>query len=240
MPTLPAITLYQPASRPWTTPNLSPFCSKLECYLRMAKIPHSLGAADMRRAPKGKIPFIALGDALMGDSQLIIEKLESMIDEPLDRWLDEAQRAQAHMIRRALEEGFYFVLMASRWDSPWTSTIQREAFVKVLPAAIRWAFPLIVRDVRKKLVSQGTGRHTRDEVQALGVADLRALSTLLGDKPFILGDRPCTLDATVFAFVSGAIAFPGESTARSFALAQRNLVEYEQRIKRAYFADLPA
>ncbi len=238
MPSLPPVTLYQPPTRPWGTPNLSPFCSKLECYLRMAKVPHSVAISDMRRAPKGKIPFVSIGDELMGDSQWIIERLESMRDEPMDHWLTDGQRALAHVTRRMIEEGVYFVVMASRWDSEWTSTIQREAFTKVLPGPLKWAFSLIVRDVRKKLRSQGTGRHSREEVQKMGVADFTALSQLLGDNRYFLGDRPSTIDATVFAFVSGAMAFPGASPTRDYVRGQRNLREYEARMKAEYFPEL--
>jgi glutathione S-transferase len=238
MATLPAITLYQPPTRPWQSPNLSPFCSKLETYLRMAKIDHKVEPSDMRAAPKGKIPYVRIGDELMGDSQIIIERIESLRDEKMDAWLTDEQRAIGHATRRMLEEGLYFVVMTARWSSPWTSTIQREAFTKVLPAALRWAFPLIVRDVKKKLAQQGTGKHTHEEALALGVADLAALSTLLGDKRYLFGDRPCTVDASAFAFISGAAAFPGDSSLRSFVRAKKNLMEYEARMKAELFPEL--
>ena len=40
-------------------PNASPFCMKLETYLRMAGLPFEIPAASVRaigRAPKGKLP----------------------------------------------------------------------------------------------------------------------------------------------------------------------------------------
>src|SRR4249919_2501259 len=71
------LTLFQPPTRPWNTPNLSPFCTKLECYLRMVEIPYKTAAMQIGKAPKGKIPYIARADGtLVGDSQLIIEELE--------------------------------------------------------------------------------------------------------------------------------------------------------------------
>ena len=38
------LTLYQPPGRAWNTPNISPFCAKLECYLRMTEIPYKVAA----------------------------------------------------------------------------------------------------------------------------------------------------------------------------------------------------
>ena len=71
------LTLFQPPTRPWNTPNLSPFCTKLECYLRMAEIPYKTAAMQLGKAPKGKIPYVELSDGTrLGDSQLIIEHLE--------------------------------------------------------------------------------------------------------------------------------------------------------------------
>jgi Glutathione S-transferase N-terminal domain len=47
------VTLYKfiPA---WGLPDLSPFCVKLETYLRLAKIPYETQVGDPRKAPKKK------------------------------------------------------------------------------------------------------------------------------------------------------------------------------------------
>ena len=50
------ITLHQFA-RVWDIPNLSPFCSKVETYLRMAGIPYEVADAIPPTAPKGKLPY---------------------------------------------------------------------------------------------------------------------------------------------------------------------------------------
>jgi hypothetical protein len=54
------ITLFQPPTRPWGIPNLAPFCTKLETYLRMTAVPYRTAAADVWKAPKGKIPFVTM------------------------------------------------------------------------------------------------------------------------------------------------------------------------------------
>jgi hypothetical protein len=46
-------------------PNASPFCMKLEIYLRMANLPYEIVLnADSRKAPKGKLPYIEDGSKL--------------------------------------------------------------------------------------------------------------------------------------------------------------------------------
>ncbi len=51
------IILYQfPAV--WGLPNASPFCMKVETYLRMTEIPYEPKLVmDPRKSPKGKIAF---------------------------------------------------------------------------------------------------------------------------------------------------------------------------------------
>ena len=54
----PAIKLFQ-FPRMFAIPNLSPFCCKLETWLRIAGIPYeTVDTPDPRKGPKGKLPFI--------------------------------------------------------------------------------------------------------------------------------------------------------------------------------------
>lgn len=233
------VILYQPPARSWGMPNLSPFCTKLETYLRMAEIPHEVRKADFRKAPKGKIPFVELDGTLLGDSQLIIERLEAALaaagKRPLDADLARRDRAIAQVLRRTLEEGTYFVAIYNRWATEDGWAHQKIEFAKLLP---RLLLPLVRRSVVKKLKSQGTGRHTFDEAQAFAIADFDALSEFLADKPFILGDTPRTVDATAFAFVEGILAFPLDTKLKASVASHENLVAYRKRIRDRWFADL--
>lgn len=65
------ISLYQPAPA-WGVLNASPFCMKLELYLRLAKIPYETKLANPLKAPNGKVPYIKDGDQTIGDSSFII------------------------------------------------------------------------------------------------------------------------------------------------------------------------
>ena len=44
-------------------------------------------------------------------------------------------------------------------------------------------------------------RHAQDDVLLLMDQDLEAVSILLGDKPFLFGDRPYEVDASVFGIL---------------------------------------
>ena len=48
--------------------------------------------------------------------------------------------------------------------------------------------------------AQGIGLHTRDEIRAIGIADLEAISAWLGEKLFMMGPLPCVLGLILYNF----------------------------------------
>ncbi len=62
--------------------NLSPFCLKLETYLRMSGIEHEVvWSSSTRGAPKGKLPYIVDADGVeVVDSE--IQAHEALMDQP--------------------------------------------------------------------------------------------------------------------------------------------------------------
>jgi glutathione S-transferase len=231
--------LHQPPTRPWGSPNLSPFCAKLETYLRIAEIPYKAAPFQRSQAPKGKVPYVLLDGKYVGDSQHIIEELERRLaaegKQPLDAELSPRDRAVAHLVRRTLEEGTYFVGLYARWKSDHGYPAVRDEFKKFLPGFV---VPLVRRGMNKKLHEQGTGRHSFEEAMALGAADLEVIAEILGDRPFLLGDKPRTVDCTVFAFVEGQLGFPIDSPLKQRASSLANLVAYRKRIRERWWKDL--
>jgi len=109
------IELYQFAPA-WGLPNPSPFCIKLELYLKMAGLPFEvITQNDTRKGPKGKIPFIRDDGQTIGDSELVIEYLKDKYGDRVDASLTAEQRARAHVINRMLHDSTYWVLLHCRW-----------------------------------------------------------------------------------------------------------------------------
>ncbi|WP_441289907.1 glutathione S-transferase family protein [Sorangium sp. KYC3313] len=231
------ITLYQ-APAAWGVPNISPFCLKLETWLRMAGLPYEVRSADPRRAPKGKIPYADIDGCTMGDSQLIIEHMERAHGDKLDAHLTAEARARGHVIRRMLEEAFYWMVVFVRWSEPEGWAAYRPIFLPLMPRVVGG---VIVELLRKRMTgmlrAQGTGRHSREEIYAQGKADLGAIATLLGDQPFMLGTEPSSVDATVYALLASVLRFPVDSPLKRHAEAQPNLVAYCERMRQRYYAD---
>ena len=214
---------------------------KLECYLRMTEIPYKLGPFARSQAPKGKIPYVNIDGKLVGDSQLIIEQLEARLTaegkHPLDEGLSPRDHAISQLVRRTLEEATYFVGMYSRWKNDEGFAVIREEFKKMAPSFV---IGFIRREMTKKLQHQGTGRHTYEEATAMGAADFAAVAELLGEQPFVLGDKPHIVDACVFGFIEAILGFPIETPAKQAMMSHKNLVAYRGRIRERWWKDLPA
>ncbi|MCC6552218.1 MAG: glutathione S-transferase family protein [Polyangiaceae bacterium] len=231
------ITLYQFKSA-WGLPNPSPFCFKVENYLRMTDVPFRTQIGDPRKAPKKKLPYIDDGGTLVADSEHIIEHLKKTRGDRLDAGLTAEQRALAHVVARTFDEAYYWCCVYARWiDGDAFDVMKRDVLLPGLPSLLRPFLPLLVqKQVAKMLYAQGTGRHAPSEIYAKAKADLDALSTLLADKPFILGDAPASVDATLYAFLAASLWAPPETGVLPRHVATKpNLVAYCERMRARYY-----
>jgi hypothetical protein len=63
--------------RMFDIPNLSPFCCKLETWLRIAGIPYEIEiTTNPRKGPRGKLPFVDDGGVIVADTTIIIDHLK--------------------------------------------------------------------------------------------------------------------------------------------------------------------
>lgn len=227
----------------WPLPSPSPFCLKLETWLRMVGLPYEL---DPREGPprsrSGKLPYVTLPDgAIVDDSQRILERLTSEHGLTLDAHLDEDQRATSLLVRRLVEDHLYFATLASRWldDRLWHETAR--AYFGHLPWPLRAVVPWFVRrKVRRDAWGHGVGRRPLEEVYAHAVDDLQALSHVLADQPFFLG-RPCTTDAVVFGTLENIRAVPLDWPGKHALDDLDNLLAFCDRMRAEYWgSDWPA
>lgn len=231
------LTLFQLPRGPGT-PNLSPFCTKLETYLRMAEIPYQVQVSDTRKAPKGKVPWIEHEGHKLGDSSLIIDYLKRRFGDPLDGRLTPRERALGRLAQRTLEEGTYWVGLYDRWavDENF-ERIREPLFGAILGRPLIWVVPDLIRKrMLDALFAQGTSRHSRDEVYAMGRADIAALAELLGEQPFLFGEQPSSYDAILYAFT---VPFRHGATKARLGDLPANIGGFVERVHRAYFPEIP-
>jgi glutathione S-transferase len=237
------VNLYQLTGY-WGIPSPSPFCMKLETYLRMAgihftsiNILDALVAPANRKAPKKKIPFIEYNGKLIGDSSLIMDFLKKEFTVNVDSHLTPEEFAQGLAIQRMFEDHFFYTIVYSRWLDKLGWEVTCPEFFKGLRYGLYYIIPLYRRhQMRKSLYRQGIGRHTEEEIYHMGKQDLDAFSYILGDKPFIFGDKPSSFDAMAHGFLVNTMRVPFEISIKKFALAHQNLVDYVNRIDKLYYS----
>jgi len=231
------ITLYKFAPA-FGLPTASPYALKLETYLRMADIPYAVEIVTRTvDSPKQTVPYIRVEDELLADTDFIIDYLKRTTGLDLDASLDDRQRAIAHALRRMLEENLARILGWTRWMTEENWPVTRElAFGKVpeeyrdkVSAAARQGFGEV-------MYRSGIGRHTPEEIQVLGLADVRAVETLLGNQPYLMGEGPTETDASAFGILAQFILTPLVSGISAYARHSEPLTAYVNRMKNRYFS----
>jgi glutathione S-transferase len=219
-------------------PTFTPFGLKLMAYMQMADIPFSIVIEhDPRRAPTKKFPWVVDDGRALGDSSVVIDHLVATRGDRVDEWLTTEQRAVGRAIRRMIEEGLCFVLLHLRWVDDVTFRAATEVALQGMPRAIRGvARHVIRRRILRDLWGQGILRFDRSTVMAMGRADLDAMDAILGDKPFLLGERPCSADATAAAFLAVLVIPPLENELKEHACNLPRMTRYLARMVDLYFA----
>ncbi|HEX2561807.1 glutathione S-transferase family protein [Phenylobacterium sp.] len=232
------ITLYGAAPM-FGLPHCSPYVMKTEVQLMIADVPYVAVPAMPDEGPKGQIPFIDDGGVKIGDSTFIRLHVEERYRVDLDAGLTSEQRAQAWAIERMVENHFAWTTVPGRYFIPENFEKGPGHFFDATPGALR-------RQLQEEMLEEVhfrtraiLGRHGPDEIVELGVISLRALSTLLGDKPCLFGERPAGVDATVFAMLAALTTPFFDTPLRRRAQAFPNLIAYVDRMMAQFYPDHP-
>lgn len=197
----------------WGLPAAGPFDLKLLAWLRLAGIPYEQRYQDdARKGPKGKSPWIEFDAERIGDTEIIIETLGRRFGIDLDAGLSDEQLAIGHAWRRSFEEHFHQVLEWELLIHPAGARYMRASLAKSLPPVARTlVWTMISRHMGKQLHARGIARHAPEVIEAKGRADLDALAAFLGDRAFLLTDRPTMLDCAVFGLTAPMLYWPMET-----------------------------
>lgn len=221
----------------WGLPSISPFCLKLETYLKMADIPYaSVIDATPFNAPKKKLPWIEHRGNKIGDSSFIIEYLNREFNCDLDAALTPAEKAISHSFRRLLEENLYWVMVNDRWvvESNWQKF--RDIVLGSIPKPLRYVLaPVIRRSVQRQLMGHGIGKHSLAEIHAIGIKDMIAVADQLEDKLFFMGQAPTEIDAVAYGLLANILNVPIDSPVKDEGSRHPNLVDFLSRMEGLYF-----
>jgi glutathione S-transferase len=219
-------------------PDPSPFVLKARVLLELAGLSYETAIGDRASAPKGKLPFIEDDGETIADTTFIREHLEQKYKVDFDVGLAPAERAQAWAVERMMEDHLYWAMVHDRWMIDANFARGPAQFFDAAPEAARDQIIAQARArVREVLHGQGLGRHSVNEVRALAARSLGAVSALIGNKPYLMGAKPCGADAIVFGVLAGILVPDFDSPVRHEGLEHPNLVRYCERMMEQWFPD---
>lgn len=215
--------------------NYSPPCMKVEVWMRLTGLQYrattAVGFADIWRAPKGKVPYIIDGDDIVADSEVIIAFLSRKYSVDLDQDLSSEQKAISRALERMLNEHTYWCLVYFRYVDSRDWAVYRRALCATSPAFLRIVCSVVLRPhILRYLWGQGIGRHTPEEVCARLNQDWAALSEILGERDFLMGTRPATIDASAYSYITNMHRAPIAPKAKVLLDRYPNLIAYAARM----------
>ncbi|KAE9553758.1 hypothetical protein FO519_003026 [Halicephalobus sp. NKZ332] len=224
-------------------PNLSPFCLKLETWLRIADIPYRNveNFPITYRSREGTLPFVELNGIEYPDSGLAIKDLSLILKkESLEVHLNDEQRAVARSFEVLIEGNLWpmFLKFREQHVDELLALQPPSLFGPLTKFMNFFARHLITTNTENKLFYSGIGKHSEQDLIRLSEEDLLAISKFLGTKHYLTGFKATKVDAAVFGVLAQIIYLPFETPQKKY-ISQKcpNLKDYCERIKNRYWPD---
>ncbi|KAF8371850.1 hypothetical protein PRIPAC_78279 [Pristionchus pacificus] len=222
-----------------TVSSFSPFCIKVEAFLRLHKIKYERRNTLSTRGSNGQLPFIELNGEIHSDSQIIIRRLTQIFK--LKEYPDEQTAAIGHAVDRLLDNHtFNLRLMiktgVDKMIREMNSDTVHPVFLPIVASLGGWY--LSNKMVNRASVS--VGKFKEYEFKELLRNDLIQLQTILGKKNFLMGEEPTTVDCTAIGQLGSANAIPSSRYYYHDLLDSSELAplkEYCERVKTRIFGD---
>ena len=215
--------------------------TKAELLLKIAGLDYDIDLKGFGKAPKGKLPYIRDDGETIADFDLHPPAHRAQVRLRLRRRGERRREGLRLGLQKMCEDHLYWIMVDARWLDDGNFARGPAKFFDAAPAPVRPVVKAYVRrGLRRTLHGQGLGRHSAEERAELGRRDLEALAAILGDKPYLFGDAPRGVDATVAPSSWGA--WP-RSSSRRCARPPRpnaNLVAYAERMTKRYYPDFAA
>ncbi|KIJ67090.1 hypothetical protein HYDPIDRAFT_109098 [Hydnomerulius pinastri MD-312] len=225
-------------------PSFSGFCQKVETFLRYAKVTYeSRPTSFPDKAPKHKLPYVEVKhngtSQTIPDSHFIIKHLiEKGIAPDPDAGLTALEKAESR-VWQAYAEGIVSDMVGyERWLVPANIETFTSGLFEGTP---RFLVPIVKFFARRKthamFWTMGIGRHSFDEVKALGQEAIDNLAARLEGKMYFHGERFTTVDAVLYGFLVNVLG--NRASPQFFEMVREKtvLVAYVQRITTELFPE---
>ncbi|GMN88993.1 glutathione S-transferase family protein [Francisella sciaenopsi] len=184
--------------------SCSPFCLKLELYLKATDLSYQNHfSLEFNKSPTGKMPYIETMGKKFADSNLIIEMLDKQNHNNLDEHLNSEQKAISTAFIRLCEDSLYWVGVYSRWADKDNYTWKKDFLesTKLPKAMASIVYPVAKRNILRQLKAAGVTNLTNNEIYSKAERDLKALADYLGEKEYFFNSKLSLVDLVVFSFL---------------------------------------
>jgi len=205
--------------------------------LRANDIKYEVVPSWTMRSKEGLLPFVELNGEHIADSQLIIFKLSKYFkkEDKLPKEKLAIARAVDRMVEGTLLAAlicFKVVENTAKFINPKVSGAPVPEFVTNLVA------PFIHGQIKARMRANGMYKHDRTDILDIMHRDLQALSDILGDKKFVMGDEPSSVDFTVFGNLASCYYLPYDQPMKRVLQQEfTNVRDLLERIKGKYWSD---
>ncbi|XP_064458700.1 failed axon connections-like [Ornithodoros turicata] len=237
------VYLYQFTRCP-TLPGISPFCLKVETWLRMTQLKYENVDHKLKfKSKKGQLPFVELNGEEIADSDIIIKQLSKHFEKDVDAGLTTEQRNVSHAFCSMLNNHTGWVSRCWRYRHPGQflkaaqMDVKRMLNSKLPKGVLQFFFKLAFKSNVQQTIGHGLGRHTTEEILEFGKEDLKNMSQYLGEKQFFFGSEPHLLDCVAFSHLCQFIYVPFEGIVQFMEQECPNLLAFVNRMKERYWPD---
>jgi glutathione S-transferase len=218
----------------WGLPTSGPFPLKLLKWLDLSGLPYRQVMEDnSMKGPKKKSPWIELDGQAIADSEVIIDVLSKRSGFDIDAGLSAEQKALSHAVRRMLEEHLHMIFEYELFVHP-VGVAGSHVVVESMPRVMQGPlFRYLRGHMRKQLYARGIARHDEATIARKGRADIDAVEALLGDKPFLVADRPAMADVAAYGLTRPMSIWPMKTPVAEYVKSRPKLVAYLKRVEQA-------
>jgi len=225
-------------------PNPSHYSLKVETWLRMNNINYTVIEGFKSKSSEATYPFVEYNGKEYPDSSIIVRELTEIFGkQSLDAHLTSEQKGHARALAIMCEDNLVKATAALRFGDHIDQFMSADNWAKPQPWVFNVLRPLIKNrmqsGVKKSLQFHGIGKHTHDEIVNIAVEDIRALARALGSKQYFSGDKPTSVDCTIFGTLAQCYYFTWEWPPRSMlqSVECENLRNYCARMKQKFWPD---
>lgn len=188
--------------------SCSPFCIKLQLYLKATRLDYKNHfSLEFNKSPTGKMPYIEMMGKKYADSNLIIKELEKQNQICIDEHLTVEQKAISVAFIRLCEDSLYWATIYSRWADKNNDTWKKEFIeaTKLPKVMANIIYPGAKRNMLRQLKANSITNLTNSEIYSKAEKDLQAITDFLANKRYFFNDKISLVDIVVFSFIQNMI-----------------------------------